>query len=117
MVLRVGKSFLSLSKLRERSKREILFIFDSVHVIALNEWNQLYFIPRACLYFCLRPSLSTILTEQINLYSHTVHANYVIVCALENLTLRIFLRATLQTHAFVILSSIKRELILCNNFF
>lgn len=117
MVLRVGKSFLLLSKLGGRKRSNLVYLalvnFSSRNRVKRMERMAIIFHPPCVLVFLFVYIKIIKIIKIINLYSHT---NYVIVCAPENLTLRIFPRTILQTHAFIILSSIKRELILCNNF-
>lgn len=97
---------------RGNVREVILFILRSsisVHRNRVKRTNYISTPVRVCIFV---RSLSTILTGKINLYSHTVYANYVTVCALGESYSK-----NLRANAFIILSSfMKRELILCNNF-
>lgn len=107
------KWYLELRRASCQSRRNvrevILFILRSSISVHRKRTNYISTPVRVCIFV---RSLSTILTGKINLYSHTVHANYVTVCALGESYSK-----NLRANAFIILSSfMKRELILCNNF-
>ena len=94
---------------RGNVREVILFILRSSISVHRKRTNYISSPVRVCIFV---RSLSTILTGKINLYSHTVYANYVTVCALGESYSK-----NLRANAFIILSSfMKRKLILCNNF-
>lgn len=107
------KWYLELRRASCQSRRNvrevILFILRSSISVHRKRTNYISTPVRVCIFV---RSLSTILTGKINLYSHTVYANYVTVCALGESYSK-----NLRANAFIILSSfMKRKLILCNNF-